>query len=78
MAKLIPTIPNNLIQYRIIDNILTPELSSKDYFYSASQKVFLFKPNKGEVTQVTVDFPGLGNYTDNSYYNVNNKAFTTL
>jgi hypothetical protein len=79
MEKIIPTIPSTLLQYRILDNILTPELSSKDYFYSASQKNFLFKSNTNdEIYYVNIDFPGAGNYTDNSYYNPNNKAFTTV
>ena len=79
MAKILPTIPNNLVQYRILDNIINPELSTKDYFYTASQKNFLFKSAiSNEVTNVTIDFPAKGNYTDNSYYDVNNKSFTTL
>jgi hypothetical protein len=79
MAKILPTIPNNLVQYRILDNIINPELSTKDYFYTASQKNFLFKSAiSNEVTNVAIDFPAKGNYTDNSYYDVNNKSFTTL
>ena len=79
MSILVPTIPSNLLQYRILDNILNPELSDKDYFYTASQKNFLFKSAKSnEVTTMTIDFPAKGNYTDNSYFNVNNQSFTTI
>lgn len=71
MALILPTYSPNYLNYRIPDNITSPVISKKDYFYTPDNKNFMFKEGD-KVTSVNIDFWGV----DNSYFN--NNAFTTI
>lgn len=72
--KILPIYPNEVIQYRLWDNISDPELNTtKDYFISASNKEFIFKSKNSEPSYLRLDFWGL----DNLYYYNNSGTFTT-
>jgi hypothetical protein len=66
MSIIAATYSPDFINYWIPDNNVTPAISSKDYFYSANNKNFIFKFSNG------IDFWGV----DNSYFN--NNTFTTI
>jgi len=72
MALILPTYGPDFINYRIPDQITSPTISSKDYFYTADNKDFIFKQSNGVVSYINIDFLGL----DNSYFN--NRIFTTV
>jgi hypothetical protein len=72
MAIILPTISPDYLSYRIPDNNINPTISSKDYFYTPTNKDFIFKASNGTVTYVNIDFWAF----DNSFFN--NKIFTTL
>ena len=72
MSIIAATYSPDFINYRIPDNNVTPSISSKDYFYSAKNKNFIFKSSNVIVSSVNIDFWGV----DNSYFN--NNTFTTI
>lgn len=73
MAKIIPTYSVDYVDYRIPDQITSPTISSKDYFYTPQNKNFIFKTSTQTFSYVNIDFWGF----DNSYL-VNNRNFTTI
>lgn len=59
MPILLPQILPDNVAYRIPDSLYTPvppAIDGLDFFITAKQKQFYFKPENGTVTQVTMDF----------------------
>ena len=70
MPLIVPKYVNPLDQ-RLPDKMVNPLNSDYNYLYSAVNKTFLFKPSKGDVTTVTIDFPHIDNL-----YIINNNLTT--
>lgn len=73
MAKILPTYTPEYVNYRIPDQLVSPTISNKDYFYTPINKNFIFKTSSQTISYVNIDFWGF----DNSYL-INNRNFTTI
>jgi hypothetical protein len=73
MSVLLPKYPEYLINYRIPDNSVTPNISRIDYFITASFKNFMFKDSDTDkINYLKIDFLSI-----NNSFNINNN-FTTI
>jgi hypothetical protein len=56
MASIQPKYKNELLSYRFPNLIENHELSNYDFFYSTTNKTFLFKDKGASLVNVTIDF----------------------
>lgn len=56
MASIQPKYDSNKLSYRFPNLIENNGISNFDFFYSATNKAFLFKDKNSSLTNVTIDF----------------------